>query len=256
MDLLEIIPNHGIVAGYPFLMLKKERILVLGDLHIGQESIVLDSSSKTISRSTNKMLNKIRHICDLLDVKSIVFNGDIKHYTLGITNQEIKELEHLNELFSDKEIVFIKGNHDRFLNLASKFSGGKQIKICEFFQVGDTLIFHGDKEKDIPQSVKNLILSHEHPSFVFKGSVGERIKLPAFAFMSNSRIEGRQLNILILPASTGLAGGVSFPPSAINAFLSPLLRRIAPPVKMEIFPFDEDVGILPIPPLVLTQSKH
>ena len=61
------------------LYLKKEKTLVVSDLHIGIEES-LNKRGVLIPRSQfNDLLIKLKLILNKVEVKRVVFNGDLKH---------------------------------------------------------------------------------------------------------------------------------------------------------------------------------
>ncbi|RMG41389.1 MAG: metallophosphoesterase [Methanobacteriota archaeon] len=247
MNAFPLTDEIGIVEGWPFLHLSRESTIVLGDIHLGHESIILGDDLTQLTPSIKILKKGLTKAISSFSVRRIIFNGDIKHLSYGVTGQERLELRFLLESLASRcELVLIKGNHDRFLKFALDNDIRSSLQIVESYEFDDILILHGDADMILRPDWKTIILSHEHPSFVFHGSIGERIKLPAFAFF-RGMLEGLTRDFIILPAASALAGGVSFPPHSRNEFLSPLLKRLETPIQMSLYPFDETTGVIPLP---------
>jgi len=240
--------NCYIVEGTPFLYIKDIKTLVLGDLHLGQEVGIMGFDPETgivVSKSTIELKSQLIITINELDIEVIVFNGDIKHSTNKINKQERIELKYIYEEPILKKIksIIVKGNHDKLLKLLLKTIDAN-ISVYEIeYKFKNYLFTHGhlmpEKEFDV------LILSHEHPSFILRGSIHERVKLPAFVSMKS--LDDKE--IIILPAANGISGGVVFPPTDKSKFLGPYLSANSDFASMKIFPFDYTTGVLPLPPI-------
>ncbi len=242
MHLFPLGNSISIVEGTPMLFLEKYGALVLGDMHLGQESQIIGSDLKSVSPLTKELKSSILAVIDKYSIEQVIINGDIKHLSKGYTVQEKREFEFLLKPISEQvKLVLVKGNHDRFIKLVLNRS--IDVELVDFIEFGEIFIFHGDRKLIPPKCSEVTILSHEHPSYILTGSVGERVKLPAFARIIS---EGGQF--LVLPATSPLSSGVSFPPSQ---FLSPILKDLTRPFQIDLFPFDKEVGILPIPRLLV-----
>ncbi|MBT3324443.1 phosphoesterase [archaeon] len=135
------------------LYLVKEKVLVIGDIHIGYEE-ELNIKGLMIPRFNFKDLKE--RILKILDnVETVVINGDIKHKFGGIMNTEWKDVRDFLELFGERKIVLVQGNHDRILKPIVK-----DMELVDYYKVGDVMICHGDDIKDVESKV--IIIGHEH----------------------------------------------------------------------------------------------
>ena len=148
------------------LYLKKEKTLIISDLHIGIEES-LNKQGVLIPRSQfNDLLNKLKLIFDKVEVSRVIFNGDLKHEFGSISRQEWNNILKLFDFLQDKEIIIIKGNHDPILKpVADK----RNLKLVESFDLDNITILHGDKILD--KLNKTLIIGHEHPAISLKKGV-------------------------------------------------------------------------------------
>lgn len=157
------------------LALNLEDYLVISDLHLGYEQS-LNKDGIMIPRFQYPLIvERLEEIQEKSSCSNIIINGDLKHEFGQITRQEWNEtqefLEFLKANFDD--IVLIKGNHDNFTRFIAEKSG---LQVEECFQIGDSLILHGDK---IPAyldktDAENLIIGHEHPCIGLRN--GERVE--------------------------------------------------------------------------------
>jgi len=151
----------------------KERVLVIGDLHLGYEES-LNRSGVFISR---QMFDEI--ISDLSEVfgetgkvEKIILIGDIKHDFGLISRQEWgdvgKFMKYIKPFCS--EIVVIKGNHDVILAPIVKRLG---LKLKDFYIWKEFCFVHGDEDyKQIWQKkVKWIVVGHGHPAIKLRAGV-------------------------------------------------------------------------------------
>ncbi len=140
----------------------KEKVLVIGDIHIGYEE-ELNIKGLMIPRfNFNDLKERISKILD--DVETVVINGDIKHKFGGIMNTEWKNVREFLKIFEDKKIILVQGNHDRILKPIIK-----EMELVDYYKVGDVLICHGDEIKDVDSKV--VIIGHEHCAIGLKENV-------------------------------------------------------------------------------------
>ena len=194
------------------LYLKKEKTLIISDLHIGIEES-LNKQGVLIPRSQfNDLLNKLKLIFDKVEVSRVIFNGDLKHEFGSISRQEWNNILKLFDFLQDKEIIIIKGNHDPILKpIADK----RNLKLVEFFNLNDITILHGDKILDSLN--KTLIIGHEHPAILLKkGARSEK-----YSCFLKGKYKNHEL--IIMPSFNLLVHGTNV---LKEKFLSPFLSKI------------------------------
>ncbi|MEW6063040.1 MAG: metallophosphoesterase [Nanoarchaeota archaeon] len=211
---MKILPNIEIVD--LALYIEKEQILVMSDLHIGYEE-ALNKQGIFIPRFHFKdILEKIKNIIKKVDVKRVVFTGDLKHEFGTISGQEWKDILSLFDFLKDKEIIIIKGNHDKTIKyLAEK---RKEVKIRDCYKINDVCILHGDailKNNDI-KSAKTIIIGHEHPVVSFRKRSNEKFK----CFMLG---EWYGKKIIVMPSMNPVVMGSDITKEKL---LSPFLNNI------------------------------
>lgn len=147
------------------LYLKKHKILIIGDLHIGYEE-ALNKEGILIPRfQFNEIIKRLDKIFKKIKADLIIINGDIKHEFGTISDQEWRHTLKIIDYLSEKgKLILIKGNHDTILGpIANK----RDIEIKDFYNIDDITIVHGDKI--IKSLNKIVIIGHEHPAISFKG---------------------------------------------------------------------------------------
>src|SRR3989344_4151875 len=121
------------------LFLKKERLLIISDVHIGYEE-ELNEKGILIPRFHQKdILNKIEEILKKTKPKKIIINGDLKHEFGTISETEWRNTFQFLDLINKycKEIILIKGNHDTILEpIARK----RNLSIKDYYKINDYYI--------------------------------------------------------------------------------------------------------------------
>ena len=163
---MEILAGTEIIG--PALLLKKEKILIISDLHIGYEEMLNKQGILIPRHQLKDITDKLEKIFSKAKPEKIIINGDMKHEFGTISEQEWRDtLKVVDYLGRKGELILIKGNHDTILGPISK---KRNIKLAEKYRTGDTLIAHGDElidEKEM-KGVKTIIIGHEHPAVTLK----------------------------------------------------------------------------------------
>src|SRR3989344_5246113 len=157
------------------LYLKKEKILVIADTHIGYEEylnkqgiLVPRFQFKEIIKRLEKILKNIK-INEKNKLKKIIINGDIKHEFGKISETEWRHTLRLLDFFKKycNEIILIKGNHDTILGPIAKKRG---IKVADYFVVDDILLVHGDK------TIEEIIFGLGYARGIHKNNLNQKNK--------------------------------------------------------------------------------
>ena len=155
------------------LALKIKDHLVLGDLQIGFEEMLNKKGILIPRQRIESVIERIDAILKNVRVKTIVFNGDLKHEFGIISRQEWRDITRLLEhlVLKGYELIIVKGNHDVVLGpIVKKLN----LKIVDYYTVGNITILHGDKI--IPDLADVIIIGHEHPAISFHERKDERYK--------------------------------------------------------------------------------
>jgi uncharacterized protein len=165
---------------------KNERVLVVGDLHIGYEE-ALEQNGIFIGRNSfNEMIREFDDVFDEVDKKfgkvgKIVLLGDVKHVFGRPERQEWDDVLKLFDYFLEKigkggEIIVVKGNHDNYL---ANIAGKKSVKVFDTFIWEGVGFIHGHKKNEgvLNEEIKIIFLGHFHPAITLKdGAKEERYK--------------------------------------------------------------------------------
>jgi len=244
-----------IVANEPALLIeqKKNRTLVIADLHIGIET---ELGTESLARNAiNKTIDKIIKLVKETKANNLILVGDIRHklpsekeYWQSMSEEE--EMEHRisievpDMLFRIKkecniDIKIIPGNHDG--GLKSYFETADEIKIEN---IG---IIHSHKwpSKELIQEIDTLIVAHSHPAVIFQDEFGYKTKAKVWikGELDSKELKtqydniNKQISVIMMPAFNPLIIG-----SAINKekkFLGPILKEeILKMDRIEVFLLD------------------
>lgn len=151
------------------LFFKKQKALVLADLHLGFEEY-LNKKGILIPRFQFKdIIKKLKGILKKTKPEIIIINGDLKHEYGSIYTTEWKYiLDLIDFLFKHtKQIIIIKGNHDVILEPILR---KRNLEIKTSYSFDGIYITHGHR---IPESkefdkAKTIIIAHEHPAIALK----------------------------------------------------------------------------------------
>jgi len=169
------------------LFWKKEKALILSDLHIGKTAHFRKNGIALANQMMKNDLERLSILIEYFKPEKFIVVGDLLH---AGDNSEVSEFCLWKEQFSDLKFYLIEGNHD-------KISKKLEQKLCldfkaEKYELND-LIFTHDFDKT---ESKFQINGHIHPGFVINSSV-KNIKLPCFVVSENQ---------LLLPAFSEFTG--------------------------------------------------
>lgn len=158
-----------------------ERVLVVGDLHIGWE-LTLAQQGIHVPSQTSKLLDRLLDVISKSNPTRIVFLGDVKHTVVGAGLEEWRDVpqffEKIVPLVSDIQVI--QGNHDGNLEPMTP----PQVKILPPSGIalwGKYGLFHGHAWP-APELLgcESLIQGHLHPVVAFTDALGYRITRPVW----------------------------------------------------------------------------
>lgn len=211
------------------LFFQKQGILVIGDLHLGYDSMLknqginipFDQLEET-KKELELIIQKVKAIYAL---KKIILLGDIKHH-FHFQQEEVSDLRNflrfLEKYVPKENIILIKGNHDTFTL--------KDYKLHDFY-IEDYLAFtHG--ETPFPElfnnkNIKTIVISHIHPAVLIKDKT--KIKKEKYKCFLVGKYKKKQ--IIILPSFFSMTEG-----SEINEYpKGEKYKQIIPKNKLKSF---------------------
>lgn len=171
------------IGSEPALLLRhgKERVVVVGDLHIGWE-VTLAQQGIHVPSQTSKMLERLRKIVQDEKPSRLVMLGDVKH---SVTGAELEEWRDVPEFFEAllkivPSIQVISGNHDGNLEPLTpsqvELKGPTGIALWERFG-----LLHGHAwPSPAVLGCETLIMGHLHPAITLRDALGYRLTRPAW----------------------------------------------------------------------------
>ena len=165
----------GIHAVDLAIYVQEYRTLIISDLHIGYEEALRKQGILIPKFHFRDLVKRLENIFAQLsrekkDVEAIIINGDLKHEFGSISEEEWRNTLKLLDWLIRKsgKLILVKGNHDKTLGpIAEK----RSVQLAESVLLGETMIVHGDREVEVPQTVKNIIIGHDHPAITITDGV-------------------------------------------------------------------------------------
>lgn len=171
------------IGSEPALLLQRggERVVVIGDLHIGWE-VTLGQQGIHVPSQTSKMLQRLTAIIEQKRPSRLIILGDVKH---SVTGAELEEWRDVPEFFERliklvPSVQVILGNHDGNLEplTPSKVELLSPSGIALWGRFG---LLHGHAWPS-PEILgcETLILGHLHPAVTLRDALGYRLTKPAW----------------------------------------------------------------------------
>ena len=175
------------IASEPALLLRHrgERVVVVGDLHIGWE-VTLSQQGIHIPSQTSKMLQRLKVIIEKERASRLIMLGDVKHSVTGVELEEWRDVPEFFEALLKlvPTIQIIVGNHDGNLEplTPSKVELLPSTGIALWGQFG---LLHGHAWPS-PEILgcETLIMGHLHPAITLRDALGYRLTRPAWVTAS------------------------------------------------------------------------
>lgn len=186
-DSLEAAGEHFTVTNQRGLFWKKEKTLILSDIHIGKSAHFRKNGIAMPQNMLQNDLNRLSALIAHFIPEKIMIVGDLLH---AGSNTEVDFFCKWKEDYEGTEFHLITGNHDRLSKAVAK-----QLCLTSQQPVADfgSIIFSHDVIGDVQ---KFQINGHIHPGVTLRSSV-RNIRLPAFACTKSQ---------LILPAFSEFTG--------------------------------------------------
>lgn len=172
----EILP--GVYAVRTSLWFSRARVLVFGDVHIGYEEALSRRGYLVPHVQFKETLEILDEILSVVDPKTVVINGDLKHEFGQISEQEWMDTSKFIDKLSEHcaKIVLVRGNHDTILGPIAK---KKKLGVVDFYCFGKVCVLHGNKVIETKKilSAELIVMGNEHPAVVLEeGAKREKYK--------------------------------------------------------------------------------
>jgi DNA ligase-associated metallophosphoesterase len=168
---------------------KREKMLVLSDLHIGKTAHFRKAGIAIPSQILVNDLKRLETLIQYFEIKTILIVGDLFHAEV---NQDIETFEDWKVQFDSMEWRLIKGNHDRL-----KVSVYQDLGIEVDSRYNERLPFRFVHDVSHCKDDVFCISGHTHPGVLIKGRGKQFIKLPCFQVSKEK---------LVLPAFSEFTG--------------------------------------------------
>lgn len=213
MEILPGIEIHGLS-----IYLRKEKTLIISDIHIGLEEAMNKGGVLVPRLQLKRLLEELENIIKETKPQKIVINGDLKHEFGSISEQEWRDTLKVLDFVGKNagEIFLVRGNHDKILG---PIAGKRDINIVDYLKIGDIYITHGDKlpkNKEFADS-KIVIIGHEHPAV----SIREKSRSELFKCFLVGKFGNKKL--VVTPSMNFVTEGTDV---LREELLSPFLRDI------------------------------
>ncbi|ASK29201.1 phosphoesterase [Chryseobacterium sp. T16E-39] len=166
---------------------KKEKALILSDLHIGKTAHFRKNGIALANHVMKSDLERLSVLIAYFQPEKFIIVGDLLH---AGNNSDVDEFCVWKNQYADLKFYLIEGNHDRISKVLEE-------KLCLDFKADilelNDIIFVHDFDKSNP---KFQITGHIHPGFVINSPV-KNIRLPCFVQTTNQ---------LLLPAYSEFTG--------------------------------------------------
>lgn len=171
------------IGSEPALLLRRkgEKVVVVGDLHIGWE-VTLSQQGIHIPSQSGKMLQRLSAIAEKEKPSRLIMLGDVKH---SVTGAELEEWRDVPDFFDAllklvPSVQVIVGNHDGNLEplTPSEVELLPSTGLALWKRFG---LLHGHAWPS-PEILgcKTLILGHLHPAVTLRDALGYRSTKPAW----------------------------------------------------------------------------
>ncbi|MBI5393452.1 metallophosphoesterase [Candidatus Woesearchaeota archaeon] len=219
MEIIENIEAIGLT-----LYLKKQQALILSDIHLGYEEALYKKGVIVPRFMLKDIILRLESVFEKVKPEKIIITGDLKHEFGEINQQEWREIiRFLDFLLKHcKELIIIKGNHDKFLLPITK---KRKIILQSCVFLDNYFILHGDEIPDIPQQTKAIIIGHEHCAIAlrqknrverYKCFVSGEIKI------KNESGKNKRYNLIAMPSLNTITEGTDI---LNEQLLSPFLQE-------------------------------
>lgn len=239
----ELIEGVEVVNELPVIYLRKYRMALLADTHIGFEEEMAEKGIYIPRFQKKKLMGILEEVFNSVNVEVLTVVGDFKHKFDELGRIERLELNEIIRyiLSRVRRFIVIRGNHDNYLSiLTRKFN----FEFIDQLNIDDFLIVHGHNRLPEKTNVKYVIIGHEHPAVTLRDSLGSIGRFQCF--LIGETLYGQQL--ITLPAVGAYQTGSKVTLDK-HTYLSPILKEQVVIESLRPVVIDEEVGILELPSL-------
>jgi metallophosphoesterase superfamily enzyme len=109
------------------LSLRRERLLLLADTHVGYEVELRRVKGVNVMSQTRRLVEKVLELVEMHNATSVVVLGDVKH-ELPVPRESAEEVRaFLSTVAKRVPMLLIPGNHDSILQEVASGIGGVEV---------------------------------------------------------------------------------------------------------------------------------
>jgi putative SbcD/Mre11-related phosphoesterase len=188
------------------IFFQKEKILAIGDLHLGYESALRSGGLELPLKQFEEVKEELQKTLEYIrarygKIEKIIFLGDVKHHFnfLATEKEEIQKLiSFLRKYLDENKIIFIRGNHEK---------NEKSGKYCDYYIEKDIAFIHGDRDflEIYDKCINIVVMGHIHPTITLSDKMNiKREKYKSFLIGRH-----KKKDFIILPSFIGITEGIS-----------------------------------------------
>ncbi|ACB40330.1 metallophosphoesterase [Pyrobaculum neutrophilum] len=204
------------------LPLRRERILLLADTHVGYEVELRRERGVNAVSQTGRLIGGILELLEQHNATSIAILGDVKH-ELPVPRESVEEVKtFLRAIAKRAPLLLIPGNHDSLLEQIAVGIEGVEVAPNRGVLLGRYLLLHGHVKpaREDLERAEVVVMGHTHPAVVIRDEIGYAVKEPAILKIRASRTKlcrslyggpckrRGHIRIVVLPAAHPLITGV------------------------------------------------
>lgn len=184
----------------------KEKILVVGDLHLGYEEALRQRGLDVPLNQFEEMKEELEKT--ILNIKArygkieqVIFLGDIKHHFnyMATEREELKKLiSFLKKYVEENNIIFIRGNHEK---------NEKNGKYVDYYILKDIAFIHGHRDflEIYAKEINLVVMGHLHPTITLSDKM--KIKREKYKCFLVGKYKNKE--IIIVPSFLSITEGVA-----------------------------------------------
>ncbi len=240
---LELVEGVEVVDELPVIYLRRYRMALLADTHIGFEEEMAEKGVYIPRFQKKRFIGILEDLFNSVNVEVLTLVGDFKHKFDKLGRIERIELDEIIRYVLSRvgRFIVIRGNHDNYLSILTR---KYDFEFVDQLNIDDFLIVHGHSKLSEHANVKYVVIGHEHPVITLRDSLGSIGRFQCF--LVGETIYNQQL--ITLPAVGAYQTGSKITLDR-HTYLSPILKEQVIIEGLRPVIIDEEVGILELPSL-------
>lgn len=212
------------INGHPALLIQREKLLVVSDLHIGLEFKFGDSGVH-FPNASRRMAEELLGVYKESGATGIAILGDVKESIGNVTRDEERALREFFSVLSGIGIRIAKGNHDAYIDrILAKL--GFDARIEKEILLDDAALMHGNFMPSEEAMQKDyIIIGHGHTAAYVNGEL-EKVWFIAKSGKGAAKTyprHNKRAKLIIAPAFNRMIMGSAMSSDSKNHI--PLLRN-------------------------------